>query len=289
MTFEATVPCGAGIFHMYNSFDGSQFWVLNDQDDTITVFSPSPPFEVLDTINLPSDCCFNGAANPKPHDVVFHPNNEWAYVSIFGVDAATDLIIKYDINNRTEISRAEVGKSPHMGLLKSPTSDTEWPLFCPSQGTLIDSLVILDPDTMQRKDSLIGIAGAHGIFGPSADQKTWYVTNLPGQGRDGLFAFDGVNYDILVEATIDTPHGVPHNLAMNPDGTKLYLTHSGTNIQVTIWAIGDAEDPRPKFITEVDSGLNAYGIQHFVSEFDYGGNNSGASLSGFVFSLLGLF
>jgi len=59
---------------------------------------------------------------------------------------------------------------------------------------------------------------------------------------------------------IDTPFAVPHNIALSPDQTKLYVTHSGgASSKVSIWDIS-AADRLPALITSVDTGLNPFGL-----------------------------
>jgi len=285
LPFVTSVYAGPGIFHMYVTPDRSQMWVINDlAPKGLTIFNPLPPFNQIYNLTAPPEVISSTAS---PHDVVFHPHQPWAYVGYQNLPGYADIVVKYSLNNFTELARADCGKIPHFNAIISPTApETEWKLFVAAQSTLIDSLAVLDPDTLERDSTIIGMAGAHGIYGPSADGRTWYVSNLPGLGLDGIFAFDGFTYEVLIEATIDVPYNTPHNLVMTNDGKKMYLTHSGTNVDVTVWSIGDPEDARPKYITKYPSGLNAYGIWYHEQNFNFGESSGASSITGFIFSAI---
>eukprot|EP01089_Gocevia_fonbrunei_P011596 TRINITY_DN2510_c0_g1_i3.p1 TRINITY_DN2510_c0_g1~~TRINITY_DN2510_c0_g1_i3.p1 ORF type:complete len:303 (-),score=37.92 TRINITY_DN2510_c0_g1_i3:15-923(-) len=285
LNWTANVYGGPGIFHMYVTPDKTQMWVINDLPPKgLTIFNPLPPFNQIHNLSAPTEV-INSAASP--HDVVFHPYKPWAYVGYQLLPGYADFVVKYSLDNFTELVRADCGKVPHFNAIISPTAPNyEWKLFVASQSSLIDSLAVLDSDTLERVSTIIGMAGAHGIYGPSADGRTWYVTNLPGLGLDGLFAYDGITFEVLLEATVDVPYNTPHNIVMTNDGKKLYLSHSGTNFDVTVWSVGDPEDPRPKYITKYSSGLNAYGIWYHEQTSTFGEESAGSRTVGFLPEIL---
>ena len=58
---------------------------------------------------------------------------------------------------------------------------------------------------------------------------------------------------------MDAPFAVPHNIALTPDGSKLYVTHSGaTADKVSVYTVG--ADGVPVFSTDVTVGLNPFGL-----------------------------
>ena len=64
-----------------------------------------------------------------------------------------------------------------------------------------------------------------------------------------------------VVGTAHTPYTVPHNVALTPDGRKLYLTHSGPNTKVTVYAVSDRH-PTPVLRGEVAVGANPFGLAY---------------------------
>ena len=60
---------------------------------------------------------------------------------------------------------------------------------------------------------------------------------------------------------MDTPYTVPHNLALTPNGKKLFVTHSGPNDKVTVYRTGGGS-PSPTLIGEVTVGSNPFGIAY---------------------------
>lgn len=72
------------------------------------------------------------------------------------------------------------------------------------------------------------LTGAHGIFA-SPDQKDLYVTNISGQQIYGLDASDNI-----LKSTASAIEKTPHNVAINPDGNKLFVTHSGPTASIVL-------------------------------------------------------
>jgi len=52
---------------------------------------------------------------------------------------------------------------------------------------------------------------------------------------------------------------VPHNIALTPNGRKLYVTHSGPNDKVSIYRI-HGNDPVPVLVGDVTTGMNPFGL-----------------------------
>ena len=104
---------------------------------------------------------------------------------------------------------------------------------------------------------VVTAAGAHGAGMPQHG-KTFYTTNLPGGGTDGLLAID-TKTNVVIGAS-DTPYPVPHNIAITDDSHKLYVTHSGgTSDKVTVFTISSG-NPVPEYLTEISVGLNPFGL-----------------------------
>lgn len=244
---EATVPTGAGVFHMWADPLDRQLWVNNDIDKTATVIDPIT-LEVLATVPMPSDLV---AAGGKPHDVLLDPLlGQFAYVTMISVAGPSDYVVKFSVRTFEEIDRAAVGKDPH---LSAPRRNKL--LYVPCQGS--NSVVVLNRHTLDQVAS-IPVPGAHGA-GMSRNGETFYTTNLPGGGNDGLWAID-TQSNAAIATPVDTPFASPHNIALTPNGRKLYLTHSSaTSNKVTVYKLVDRI---PVFHKELTVGLNPFGITH---------------------------
>jgi DNA-binding beta-propeller fold protein YncE len=89
--------------------------------------------------------------------------------------------------------------------------------------------------------------------------RTFYTTNLPGGGVDGLFAIDTKTNTVIGNA-VDTLFPVPHNNALTLNGRKLYVTHSGATAgKVSIYKI-DRKTRLPVFKTDITVGSNPFGL-----------------------------
>lgn len=242
------IPAGAGIWHMWADQVNRQLWVANDIDKTATVIHVRT-HEVLATMPMPADL---SALGGKPHDVFVHPRGHAAYISIVGLPGTNDVVLKYDTCTFTEVGRAAVGKDPHLAISRQKDL-----LFVPCQNT--SEVVVLDADDLSELDS-IPVPGAHGA-GMKRNGKVFYTTNLPGGGAQALWTINTRNGSII-GSPVDTPFATPHNIALTPNGRKLYLTHSGpTSTKVTVFTTSE-KDPTPVYSTTVDVGLNPFGLTY---------------------------
>ncbi|HXG68776.1 MAG TPA: hypothetical protein VNO70_27005 [Blastocatellia bacterium] len=244
---EGMIAAGAGVFHMWGDPLDRQLWVNNDIDKTSTVIDPIT-HEVLATVPMPADLV---AAGGRPHDVILDPRNgRHAYVTMIGVAGPSDYVVKFSTRTFEEVGRAAVGKDPHVSAARQ--NDL---LYVPCQGS--STLFVLDRRTLAQEAD-IPIPGAHGA-GMARHGRTFYTTNLPGGGTDGLFAIDTHTNTVIGEA-VDTPFAAPHNIALTPNSRKLYLTHSSaTSDKVTVYNL---EARLPAFHKEVTVGLNPFGIAY---------------------------
>ena len=240
-----TVPAGAGVFHMWADGRGTQLWVNNDVDNTITVINPRT-LAVEATVDLPADLVAMGG---KPHDVVLDRAGNYAYVTMLGFAGDNDYLVQYDTQTFSELNRTPVGKDPHVSLtFHNPF------IYVPAQNS--DVVTVLNRHTLALVDE-ISVPGAHGAGMPLNGQR-FYTTNLPNGGTDGLVAIDLRTNSII--GSVDTPYAVPHNIALAPNGDKLYITHSGgTSDKVTVY---DTVNDVPVFIGEVTVELNPFGLSY---------------------------
>ena len=243
---EATVAAGNGIFHMWADPAEHQLWVNNDIDNTVTVIDPDSLQHVA-TVPMPADLVALGG---KPHDVILDPSGAAAYVTMVGFAGTNDYVVRFDTTTFLETARAPVGKDPHVSATKK--NDL---LYVPAQNS--NEVSVLNRADLSLLTTL-SVPGAHGAGMPRKG-KTFYVSNLPGGGANALFAIDTKRNE-LVGGAVDTPFPVPHNLALNRQGDKLYVTHSGaTSDQVSVFDI-DKDSGLPVFKTTVTVGYNPFGL-----------------------------
>lgn len=242
---EGTVATGLGVFHMWASSASGQLWVNNDIDNTITVIDIHT-LEVVTTIPLPADLVAMGG---KPHDVILAPNSPYAYVTMLGFSGPDDYVIQYHTRSFDELHRAMVGKDPHLSLARQTSR-----LYVPCQNS--DSVFVLDRRDLTEL-AVLPVPGAHGA-GMSRNGKFFYTTNLPDGGIDGLFTIH-TKTDTLAGDPVDTPNSVPHNIALTPNGKKIYVTHSGPNNVVSVYT-ASRNDPEPEYLTSVTVGDNPFGL-----------------------------
>ena len=242
-TFEVDgfVPTGAGVFHMWADPQSQQLWVVGDVDNTLTVVDPKR-LEVIATVPVQGG---------TPHDMIVGPKGRFAYTTVFvGGEKEADQVVQYSTRTFEEVGRTDVGEDPHLSLNRQSEL-----LYVPSQGS--NAVIVLNRITLASVTD-IPAPGAHGA-GMVKNGKTFYTTNLPGGGTDGLFAIDTETNSVL--GSTDTPATVPHNIALTPDGRKLYLTHSGMNDVVSVYTMS-RRNPVPALATTVTVGDNPFGLAY---------------------------
>jgi DNA-binding beta-propeller fold protein YncE len=246
-----TIPVGAGVWHMWAEPSRGQLWVNNDIDKTISIISTSTD-EVITTISTPIDLNDLGG---KPHDVILDPTAPFAYVTMVTVSGANDYVVKYSTETFQEVDRAAVGKDPHVSLTAANNL-----LYVPTQGA--NEVRVLDRGTLDFVTS-ISVANAHGA-GMLPDGSRFYTTNITGGGVDGLQTIDTATHTRIDADT--TALASPHNIAISPDASQLFLTHSSSSsTSVSIFGLtGDGSPNNPVFLQSVTAGTNPFGITAFI-------------------------
>lgn len=245
---DGMASAGAGVFHMWGSRATGELWVNNDIDNTTSVIDMRT-LETVATIPTPADLVSMGG---KPHDVIVDPQGFYAYITVIGVAGPGDYLVQVDARSYEIVSTAMVGDDPHVSLSTGKPN-----LYVPAQGS--DVVSVLDRDSLASVAE-IPIPGAHGA-GMSVNGRYFYTANLPGGGTDALWVVDTAS-NTVVGDPVDSPYPVPHNIALTPNGRKLYLTHSGgTSDKVTIYEMA-GRSPVPSYLGEVTVGLNPFGIAY---------------------------
>lgn len=240
-----TVPAGQGVFHMWADRQGSQLWVNNDIDNTITVIDVRT-LAVLGTVAIPADLVAMGG---KPHDVILGHGGRYAYVTVLGIEGANDYLLQFETVGFTEMNRQPVGKDPHVSL------GVNTDLYVPCQNS--DQVLVFDPESLELLDEIM-VPGAHGAA-MAANGKYFYTTNLPGGGSGALYTISTRSNEVVGSA-VDTPYPVPHNLVLTANSKRLFVTHSGGSAdKVTVYDLV-GKHRQPHLVGEVTVGLNPFGI-----------------------------
>ena len=241
------IPAGSGVFHMWGSPTTNRLWVLNDTARAVSVI------DMLSLTNIGSFATPNDlGANAIPHDIVTEPDGSAAYVSIQNTSSATnDAVVKYsNAAGFPEVDRGQTGKAPHVGLTSANNV-----LYAPSQAS--NRTDVLSRSTLDPLAPPIPMTNAHGISSNESGNRM-YMTSFPGDGVNGLHVVDPATNFLINSVT--TPAG-PHNVATSTDDTKLYITHSGgASTLVSIFDISGANRDNPVFLTQVNVGLNPFGL-----------------------------
>ena len=254
-----TVHTGDGNFHMWASPQEDQLWVVNDLDNALTVINPQTREEIT-RVHLPNRVI---GADSRPHDVIIDPSGEYAYVTVVRNDNPdSDLLVKIDAQTFEILDTADVGKDPHVSL--APESNL---LYVPTgDGNRIEVFDRRGTELVQV-DS-IAQPGAHGIEF-SYDGNYIYTTDLPGGAETGLFTIDTRINEIVGDLDgVDTSAPVPHNVWLNGEGDRLFLTHSGADAStVDVFSLTDPTTPVLENTVDVQ-GLNPFGLAYAVPKID---------------------
>ena len=201
-------------------------------------------------ISDPANPTLAGSLATPANATALSVSGDYAYVTVLGVMGDNDYVVQYETASFGEMERAAVGKDPHVSL-------NRWNhlLYVPCQES--DSVLIL-----KRKDlglvKTLSVPGAHGA-GMSRNGLFFYTTNLPGGGTDAVYTIFTL-FNIVIGDPADTPQAVPHNIALTPNGRKLYVTHSGPNDKVSVFTTKGFFNPIPNYSGEVTVGQNPFGL-----------------------------
>ncbi|MDQ8143367.1 YncE family protein [Chryseobacterium sp. CFS15] len=237
---ESSINVGNGVFHMWADGLGKQLWVSNDIDNTISVIDLNTN-TVVKTINV----------GMKPHDVFVTKDATKAYVSVFNADAAMpDKVYMYSTSDYSKTGEANVGKDPHLYHLSTSNK-----LFVACQSGQVYALNGSNLSLISNN----AFTGAHGIF-PSPDLNTVFVTNITGQQLYSINATTGMQNGMPLMAL----NATPHNIVVNEDGKKMYVTHSGgAATAVSTYTINGTTLTAGTTIT---AGTNPFGLAYYKRE-----------------------
>lgn len=231
---ERSVDVGRGVFHMWADGQGEQLWVANDVDNTISIIKLSDL--TVRTLTLDN----------KPHDVFLTADGNTAFVSLL-INNASDKVIRFNAKTLAQEAVTDVGEDPHLYFVEQNQK-----LYVPNQE---GGLFVLGRDL--KPDYTLNLAGAHGVF-PSRSGQFVLMTNLPGKQLYSL----NTQTKALTESALGVSVNTPHNLVVNGNDTKAFVTHSGaTANQVTVYSI-DAQG-KLKFSKPVTAGTNPFGIAYY--------------------------
>lgn len=202
-TVESSIDVGNGVFHMWADGLGRRLWVNNDVDKTTSVIDLHTN-TVIETIDL----------GIKPHDVFVNKIGTRAYISVLSGDAqVADSIYMYSAITFQKLASRAVGKDPHVFHLIRGND-----LFVPCQSGTIYKL----NGSNLNVESTLDLPGTHGIFA-SPNQRKLFVANI---GGAQLYTIKASNNTQIGNA-VATSDVIPHNIAVNRRGDKIFVTHSG--------------------------------------------------------------
>ena len=218
-TVETAITVGNGVFHMWANDQGTQLWVNNDVDNTISVIDLTTN-TVVQTIDVGS----------KPHDVFVTKDGSKAYVSIIN-PTDPDQIFMYSTSTFSKTGEATVGEDPHVFHIATGNK-----LFVSCQS---GQVYVLNGDDLTEIANE-SYAGAHGIFG-APDDSNIYVANIV----DAQLYSINASTHVANTPALDVTDSKPHNLTVNANGDKLFVSHSRPNGQQAfhiydkLWYIGN--------------------------------------------------
>lgn len=238
---EGIIPTGNGVFHMWASPQGNQLWVNNDIDNTTTVINPNS-MQVIATVQTPADLVAMGG---KPHDVVVTRNA--AFVTVLGVAGTNDYVVKYSASQFCEVARAAVGQDPHVSFTRNNRL-----LYVPCQNS--NTVFVLQRSNLNQVTT-IPFDGAHGA-GMSNGGEFFYTADISGNRLGAI----STSSNSLIGTLPSTPFSTPHNLAINRNDCKLYVTHSGgTADKLSIYHL----TPLPVLESSLTIGTNPFGLTYY--------------------------
>ncbi|MFT5818827.1 MAG: YVTN family beta-propeller protein [Crocinitomix sp.] len=243
-TVESSITVGNGVFHMWADKQGSQLWVNNDVDKTVSVIDLSSN-TVMETVDL----------GVKPHDVFLRDNGSKAYVSIFSEMDTPDSVFLYSTSTFERMHAVPVEKDAHLFFVKNGNR-----VFVACQS---GTLIVLNGANL-NEITRVDLPGSHGIY-HSPENNYLYVTNILG---DQIYTVDDSDGELIV-SPFDTEIAAPHNLVVNRDGDKLFVTHSFMGVvedKVTAYTLGsDGSIVSDETITV---GTLPFGIAYYMRMVD---------------------
>jgi DNA-binding beta-propeller fold protein YncE len=233
-SIESSIDVGNGVFHMWADGQGENLWVANDGDNTISVIKLAD--RSVRTLNLEA----------QPHDVFLTADGKTAYVSLI-VPNAPDKVQRFDAQTLAKQSEANVGEDPHLYFVEQDQK-----LYVPNQS---GKLFVFGRDLSTDYD--LNLSGAHGVF-PSRSGAHVFITNISGKQVYSL----NTKTKALAQSPFDVSVNTPHNLVVNNDDSKLFVTHSGpTANQVTVYNM-DGQG-KLTFSKPVTAGTNPFGVAYY--------------------------
>lgn len=233
---EESISAGNGIFHMWADGQGNELWVTNDIDNTISVINLTSN-TVTNTINI----------DTKPHDVFVTKDGTTAFVSVLTNDPASDKIYKYSTSTYLKTGEVNVGKEPHIYHLANNN------LYIPCQSGELYTFDTTTLDLISKKN----YAGAHGIFA-SPDQNIIFMSNIAGQQ---IYSINATTTD-PANNPIASSNETPHNIVINANGNKMFVTHSGATANIiSVYDVN--KSGAISFSTTITAGSNPFGLTYF--------------------------
>lgn len=253
LRFLGFVPTSEGVFHMWNSADDRNLFVVADTDNSVDVISFVPSATGIRVVRRVFDVA-DSVENGRPHDVV--ADDESFYVTVQVEDEQKDVVLKINRRTLAEEARLDVSLDSHVGMpLGSPF------LLVPE--SVEGELNYVDRSTMQIASTVDGLPGAHGLFWDDVASRV-FVANIGSTGPEAIYEIERTTGQLNASkaSTIAIGDTKPHNITIDHKAARMYVTHSGPdsdgnlNTEVSIFDI----DETPRLLKTVESGKNPFGI-----------------------------
>ncbi|MEW7279847.1 hypothetical protein ABW636_14735 [Aquimarina sp. 2201CG1-2-11] len=231
-----------GALHMALNKQANQLWVNNIISKKTTIIDLNSN-SVIKNIKLPFDKIKRLTTNAVQHDITINPVGKKAYISILdGLNKS--YIVAYDTKTFKYIDHKVVGGGARLLSVKSK-------LYVSSKE---DNKLSVFRNQNLNLISNIPFKSAHGIA--SSDD---YIFTT-GIKNNKLAVIDRKNNRIISRK--NTAYGRPHNLAVNSNGNRLFVSHSDPNAtQVVFYKV--KRNGTLQKISQYDSGLNPYGVLYY--------------------------
>jgi len=239
-SLKHTIAIQEGAFHMWASDAADQLWVNNIVSKTTSVIDLSN-HTVVKTLGLPTDE-IELSADAGQHDVILSTNGSYAYTTILdGADKS--YVVQYSTTDFSYMRNVMIGGDAHLLIVGDK-------LFAAAQNG--NEITVLNQNDLSEVDN-ISINGPHGV---AANQDYFFTAALP---EKSIGVIDLANYNVV--NNVATAYDTPHNLAINADGTKLFLSHSGGTVSKVVFY--EVSGSNLSKTAEYDSGTNPFGVLYY--------------------------
>ncbi|PXF44938.1 hypothetical protein BWQ96_05302 [Gracilariopsis chorda] len=239
----------AGLFHTMNTQDGNVkypiVWNTCDIANVTVVYDLTTRRKLAEIPRPPIVAELGGV----PHDVT--ANKDYGFVTYIKNSDGAGYVASYDARTFELVKVIKVLFDPHVAIRGSTK------LAVAAQG---GEVLLLSIPNLEQLESDREQPSPHGTI-ISLDLKYLYVTNIAEEGENALVSYSISTLRRLNCPSITTSNPIPHNPKTTLDGSKIFITHSGSTSDVcSAFNIGKDGCPLPATEKIIRTGLNPFGI-----------------------------